>query len=399
MRPLFAAFAAPRQRREALSHERRASAFGRLGSKHMPRPLLIAALCAVLVACGGNDPPPEPPSLEVVGRLDVPGGRVHGVAISGQTVHVAAGFDGLLVVDAADLSLPRVVGGVPPKEPFATALDNVLAVAVDGRQAVLAVAPGCVGTCQPSIELRVFDLTIPSSPKALSTVPDGTRSIAVGGQRLYAVRDALGFDANGATTFGRLDVIDLADPARPRALVSVAVAAPGVLALSGQRLAIAFNGCSPAGSGAQVIDIADPLAPRVVASQGCGSSVSGASTAVLGDAALYAVHGDASLDIHRLDAPDFTATRWTLPAAARGVDRQGGTLYVTQQAQGVAVFDLAQPLPPNPPQSALTPLRSVATRSAAVAVRVSGGVGVAVTDAAAADALAPRQGLEFFRPR
>ncbi|WP_158219733.1 LVIVD repeat-containing protein [Ideonella sp. A 288] len=365
----------------------------------MTRSFLIAALCVVLAACGGSDTPPEPPSLEVVGRLSVPGGRVHGLALSGPLVHVAAGFDGLLVVDVADLSLPRIVGGVPPKEPFATASDNVVAVAVDGRLAVLAVAPGCVGTCQLSLELRVFDLSIPTSPKLLSTLPEGTRSIALSGQRLYAVRDAFGFDANGSSSFGRLDVIDLADPARPRLLGAVAVAANGAIALQGQRLAIAFSGCAPAGSGAQVVDITDPLAPRVVASQGCGISVSGASTAALGDASLYVVHGDPSLDIHRLAGPGFEATRWSLANAAQGVDRLGTTLYVTQQAQGVAVFDLSLPLPPNPPQAVLTPSQSVATRSPALAVRVADGVGVAVTDAAAADALVPRQGLEFFRPK
>lgn len=365
----------------------------------MKRSFLIAGLCAVLAACGGGDTPPELPSFEVVGRLAVPGGRVHGLAISGQTVHVAAGFDGLLVVDAADLSLPRVVGGVPPKEPFATALDNVLAVAVDGRLAALAVSPGCVGTCQAGLELRVFDLSIPSSPKLLATLPDGTLSLALAGQRLYAVRDAFGFDASGNSTFGRLDVIDLADPARPRLLGSVPVAANGSIALQGQRLAIAFSGCTPTGSGAQVIDVTDPLAPRVAASQGCGISVSGASTAAFGEAALYVVHGDPTLDIHSLTGPSFDATRWSLAAEAQGVDRLGSTLFVTQRAQGVAVFDLTRPLPTTPPQALLAPSQTVATRSPAVAVRVADGVGVAVTDAVAADALLPRQGLEFFRPK
>ncbi len=221
-------------------------------------------------------------ALPSLGQLAVAGAV--DVALSGNYAFVAAGSNGLKVVDLADEASPSVIGTVLP------AAGTLSAVAVKGDYAY----------CAGSGSLEIFDISDPTAPLWKGFIDSegmGMRDVAIRGSRAY-VTDGAYFQPNS------LKIVDVSDPARPALL---ARAATGAIIIGPVRVSdkYAFVGDS-LGSGVWVVDI-DP------------------------DSGTYlAEYGPADTD----------------PAAnsdTNGIALSGGYLFATDTDSGFAVLDASNP--------------------------------------------------------
>jgi len=116
------------------------------------------------------------------------------VAVVGSYAYVAAGLDGLVVVDVSNPSAPTIVSSTP-------LAGWAGAIAVDGGRAYVAAGP-----------VEIFDIADPAAPVALGSIPaDFTWDVAIVGNRLWMTSQDPG-----------LRVVDVADPASPVELGAVA---------------------------------------------------------------------------------------------------------------------------------------------------------------------------------
>ena len=198
---------------------------------------------------------PVPRGLIPLGRLSAPPDeRWSGVASSDHLAYVLArgtSFEGVRVIDLADPAAPRLVGGTGDMP-----LDRPGRPVVDSRR--LLIPAGDRG-------LHIADLTEPTSPRWLATIPAVARTagVAVAGNLAYVV------DAPSAPVPCRpgdeprstLRVFDLRDPAAPVLL--------GALGLPGRAEHVAASGTTvfvaTAEAGLRVVNVETPGAPREVA--------------------------------------------------------------------------------------------------------------------------------------
>jgi hypothetical protein len=159
------------------------------------------------------------------------------IALQESTAYAAVQERGVLVIDAADPSAPRLLATVSP-------IADLRATVVDGSTAYIAEAntrDGAPGA------LRTFDVRDPSQPTELGRLAGDFGAIAVNGMYVYAGR------AEGTG----LRVIDVADPAVPHVTSVHATVGPvRQLAVSGVRL------LAVAADALYVYDVANPSRPR-----------------------------------------------------------------------------------------------------------------------------------------
>jgi len=160
---------------------------------------------------------------QVLASLPIPGALR--VAVSGNHAYVAAGANGLVVVDVTDRSNPQVAATVDTP-------GTASAVAVSGSHVV--VADGSGG-------LRIFDVTNPAFPSQASVlaVPGSATRVAIQAGRAYV----------GAGT--NLHVVDVTNPAAPALLTSLAAGASvGGVGVDGELAVLAVGT-----TGIRVVDV------------------------------------------------------------------------------------------------------------------------------------------------
>ncbi len=221
-------------------------------------------------------------SLPSLGQVAIAGAV--DVAISGDYAFVAAGSNGLKVVDMANETAPSVIGAALP------ASGTLSAVAIKGDYVY----------CAGSGSLEIFDISDPSTPLWKGFIDSegmGMHDVAIRGSRVY-VTDGAYFQPNS------LKIVDVSDPARPTLL---ARATTGAITIGPVRVndKYAFVGDS-LGSGVWVVDI-DP------------------------DSGTYlAEYGPADTD------PANNSN-------THGIALSGGYLFATDSESGFAVLDASNP--------------------------------------------------------
>jgi hypothetical protein len=191
-----------------------------------------------------------------------------------------------------------------------------------------------------------------SLPLSIHHLPDLIRDIAVDGKTLYVAAGAGGLQIiPDAPSFGPVQGV-----IRPPGLTAAVVVA-------GQRAYLASAG---PGGGLQVVDVADPARPQLLGS----AATYGSATAISVDSGLaYVAEGlGGGIQIFDLSNPRAPTLRGGLitPGAARGVAISGGRAYVAAGTCGLQVLDVADPARPRL-------LGAVATGGDAQAIKISAG--------------------------
>ncbi|MFT6306950.1 MAG: Leucine-rich repeat (LRR) protein, partial [Halioglobus sp.] len=206
----------------------------------------------------------------VSGFVDLPVSFADNIALAGDVIYVAAGAEGVSIVDVSDRNVPQFVGSVVTSEA------NDVAVA----GSYLYVADGSAG-------LRVFDISAPLTPVELPLLDlgDNLRALVAYGNRVYA------------TGFSGAYIVDATNPAALSLLGSVSQGGNGIDAdpIAGV-MAIAT------GNAAVLVDLTSEAIP-VIRGEVILSSVADVDFAnnslIVGDSGL----GLRSYDISDLDAP------------------------------------------------------------------------------------------------
>lgn len=183
-----------------------------------------------------------------VGRYAAPGYAL-GVASLGAHALVADGT-GLWAVEVGPDAAPRPVGFLDA--PGSGVETRPSAVVTAGTRAYVAVAHGVRDGW-----LQVVDVANPARPRELATlaITGGPRDVAARGDVAYVVVQETDAQA-------RLDVVDVAEPARPRLVHSVPVAIVGPRArvvVVGERAFVL-----PTAGGIAVFDLANPRRPQAL---------------------------------------------------------------------------------------------------------------------------------------
>lgn len=262
-----------------------------------------------------------------VGFVDLPGSGLH-VATAGSRVFVAAGDQGLRVVEVTDATFPREIGA-------SISAPRPQAVALEGNHAFVA---------DDATGLQVFDVADPARPQKVGaySVP-GAIGVTLAGGRAYVLTSEHG-----------LRVVDVGNPARPREVGVIqrpfgigSVAARGTDLFLGTHVAgdVRFEPV------VQVIDMSDLRAPEIVATLRQGPFESGTPTRLLAQGGwLYALGSEGLRLIDILDphSPRTVGTYY-LPRdnpSAEGLAVVGDKAYLAAGAIGFVEVDLAEPRNP-----------------------------------------------------
>jgi len=246
---------------------------------------------------------------EPVGGVD---GDASHVAVSGNYAYLADHGSGIRVVDITDPNAPTVVGHVDVPGWF-------VSMAVEGDHAYVS----------DGTTLHVIDVSDPAAPRVVGAVdtPGAGGSVAVSGHYVYAAGNPVAISGNYAYARTGLDVIDVADPTAPE--IVARVNPPGGWPLH-----------------LQVIDVSDPTAPAVVGM--AAEPEDGGGVAAAGDYVYATVEWSGDLvviDVRDPTAPT-TSGRLRLPWPGGKIVVAGSTAYVTTYFGHVLVIDVTDPAAP-----------------------------------------------------
>jgi hypothetical protein len=253
------------------------------------------------------------------------------LAVSGQTVYLADGWQGVKVVDVANRENPVVAGVLGPSaELNSSAVDIVLA----GSYAYVADYGG---------GLRVLDVSDPANPTEVSyyPLPQATD---------YACRlDAAEGYAYVTDSSGRLRVFDVADPAQPTPVAIYEGDGYGSLA----NVQVVGDYAYTMGDGLRVLDVSDPAH---VSEVGRCPAVVGGPLHVTGGYA-YVTGGDSGDRLWVVDVSDpaspTAVSTYTLPVFLAGEVRvadhpvtSARLAYINTAWNGLWVVDVSDPAHP-----------------------------------------------------
>ena len=230
----------------------------------------------------------DPARPRQTGALDV--GALEGeegfVAAFPSGRHVAAIVkNSLLVVDISEPSQPRQAGSIGIAGARAVAVtDRFAFVTMGGSGFRWSGLPRAGG-------LQIVDVSDPAHPRALGSTDVGNpRGVAVAGRYAYVTTE------RGTRAPVGLHVLDVSEPARPHKIGHVAGPDGGTLVLH-ENHALVSGGYN----GLFVVDVADPIHPRFVTRLSVGGEVMG--VARTGDYALLAA-GWGGLEVVDVSDPD-----------------------------------------------------------------------------------------------
>lgn len=264
----------------------------------------------------------SPDSIRLVGTVAA---YATGVALSGGIACLAAG--GLLTtVDVSDPAVPIV-----RDEMQTDTGPGGSAVAVAGDLAFV------VGGSYAGGAIQAINIAHPDSlhSAGLLGLPGPAAGIALAGPHAFVVYGAWNFPAG-------LAVVDISQAGQMEIVGDIALSpSPADVAISGDHAFVAGLG------GLQVINIADPLHPYVVATL----PIDGTATrlALSGHYAFVAAGALYAVDITEPWSPRLAGTVW-MPGAAVSVTVSGSRAMVgysaTPEPNGLAVVDIANPEAP-----------------------------------------------------
>ncbi len=263
----------------------------------------------------------HPGSLGSVSPLPGVGDSTFAVAISGDRAYVAAGPEGVVVVDIEDPMDPVLAGSCPTG-------GEARGLALAGTW--LLVADGAAG-------LTVLDLENPDQPKLRTSRGHATAAVAitVSGDRAYL-----------ACGGGGLWVANVQDPLAPTDVASLSLPGSDVrdLALDGDYLYLADE--APGGDGLIAVDVSVPSEPRWLSSL---PGIRVADLAVTGRQAFLAGREGGFLvaDMAEAVLPPLPIARIEVPGAPGRLALAGEHLYVADGEGGcLQVVDVTDPTSP-----------------------------------------------------
>jgi len=325
---------------------------------------------------------PASPRIESQTVLGLVSRGIRGLQVHGATVYLAAGTDGVVIVDAGDPAAPREIGRLLPVTPAGSRCD-VGAVHrigdtlfVGSRGAPQSPMPDGWQVAVPSCDLAAVDVATPAGAKVLAAFPSVgmAQLMAVDAGRMYVVASP-----------PALHVLDVTDPSAPALLGGsgqVVKPRPYEVHLSGTVAYILSYQ-----QGLSIVDVSDPAnirEERVVPLPGTyalGFDLDG-STAVVALADRLAF----------VDMDDPTAYRTTFPVYPIGSHVTLDHLYVAGVAGLFRVFALDDPAAPALVGETILPgsLRNVDVDAARrLAFVAAGDAGLRVVDVG--DAARPKE--------
>lgn len=249
----------------------------------------------------------------LIGRWDSPG-SAEGIAVDGTLLYLADGPFGLQLVDVSDPALPA---------PISSSFDTNFAFDVAIKKAHAFIAAADAG-------LLIADVSVPSAPRevAILDTPGYARGIAIDGATVYL-----------ADQWGGVRVVSIAEPARPREIASVALPSWAfAVGMSDNTLHVASGS-----QGLHALDVADPSQPRALGVYPIPLKLSW-KLAVSNGRAFVGVRTDG---VHILDVSQPARARplGTISplVSAVAIAVREEFAYVLTADQGVRVFDLSDP--------------------------------------------------------
>lgn len=246
---------------------------------------------------------------------------VQGLAFAGDYLYLAARGSGLVAVDVRELATPVTIGY------FRDGRDSRAVSAVEDRLYVAGYE-----------ELEIFDLADPAAPASLSRsrISVFPTSIKVAHGHAYV----FGIDLASASRSTVLEILDVSDPANPRALVKTA--AHGALEeLSGGAALLTKDG---------VLQIATLESPSNLRLEGAYAMAGQAQDLFVTNGHAFLADTDAGLRV--LDVSDKRSPREVALQPTRGAANdvfvEGRFAYVASGAHGLEVFDVSTPSAPSP---------------------------------------------------
>jgi hypothetical protein len=247
-----------------------------------------------------------------IGTWNSPG-SAEGIAVDGSLMYVADGPFGLQIVDVSDPATPR---------PVASVFDTSFAFDVVVHHSHAFIAGADQG-------LMVADVSVRDTPRevAILNTPGYARDLAIDSSTLFL-----------ADQWGGVRVVSITDPRQPREMES--------LAIPGWAFAVAVsNGTLLVASGSQglhIFDVTNPAAPRAAGAYPIPVKVTW-KVATSGGRALV---GTRTEGVHIVDVTQPAAARalgLIAPLAdAVAVTTPGNFAYVLTRDQGVRVVDVTR---------------------------------------------------------
>ncbi|QKK08314.1 MAG: hypothetical protein HND58_09045 [Planctomycetota bacterium] len=264
----------------------------------------------------------EPSAIVEMSRLSLDV-NVLALAASGTALYVLSDENNFLVVDVANPASPTVVGecSMPGSSGRARVVDDRLYASLSHGG------------------LAVFDLTDPLLPEIDGWI-DTLSGVAMGiGDGLVIVPSHRGYGYE-------VDLYDSREwpPPVHRAVTEIAEECTG-LVLDGDRAVLSFSTVPVA---MQVIDIADPARPRVVGEYLPADGYPGYDVAVRGEYAYLAKAREPAelISIEEPDAPASVGIVGDADSYFFDFEVHEGLLYGASERHGLVIFDLANPAAP-----------------------------------------------------
>jgi hypothetical protein len=267
---------------------------------------------------GGSLPPSSDPTALAAATLRgfVPAvGSAKDVAIVGTRAYLASAEFGLSIVDVTTPAAPVALGGATPSF-------YAERVAVSGTTAVL------TGN---GLGLKVVDTTDPRAPRVLASMPGTMKGVAMVGTNAYVIQVVPG---NPART--DLLAIDLRTPTAPRVAGRVTVAGGSEVRVVGTLVFVPARA-----AGLQIIDVANPAAPRIIATLDTPGNASGVAVA---NGWAWVADGNAVVAVD-VRTPTRPVRGASLATTATTLACVGSRLYVLDGLK-LKVIDVTNPAAP-----------------------------------------------------
>ncbi|MDH7512422.1 MAG: hypothetical protein QHH14_05705 [Clostridiales bacterium] len=260
-------------------------------------------------------------------------GGGYAIAVRQKTAYVAAGKEGLKIIDVSDPKSPLLKGGMDTNgEARDVALSKSYAFIADGAEGLV-----------------IIDISNPADPKTAGKWDSPGESMGI------VVRDEVAYIADGSAG---LQVVNVKDPAKATSVGACDTDGTAEdIAISGNHAYIADGS-----SGLKVMDISKPFAPRQIASLTTSGYCRGVSAdgSLLGAGNLYD-GGYQVIDISNPAAPVILATKkYTMYNESWNVVLRGNRLCVLDYFSGIGFFDLSAPDKPAMTGFFLTPSSIIA---------------------------------------
>ena len=247
-------------------------------------------------------------SAQALADLDLPE-RVTDIVVDDGKAYLAANDTGLIVVDVAEPTAPRILGSLKTLQP-------AYSLAVDGATAYLSTREG----------LEVIDVAEPAVPRRIGSLPFsndcGCGVVIIDKLAVVAARPGL-------------RVIDVSNPRSPRQVGSLDMPVSARLAANGKHV------LAPGSGGLAIIDVGDPTSPTLVGRATLPHESSFKAIEV-DEGVAYVTNGSEGLWIGDVSDP-----RWprqlaslALPGGTFSLARDQDTLWVGSLPRGDSPFGL-----------------------------------------------------------